>query len=148
MDASAPVAASTVRGFWSQSNCDNGRELTSRREQVGATGRGTTRDHPGVRGRMWHGYSSERLGRLVLTPADYDDVIATVAHPYADIETTLRRWIETGPGPRPFVTITAARRSNGDPVPLEAFRCRTQQPLESTAPATRPACRALGLASR
>lgn len=43
----------------------------------------------------------------MLTPAEYDDVIVTVAHPYADIETTLRQWIETGPGPRPFVTITA-----------------------------------------
>ena len=46
----------------------------------------------------------------MLTPADYDDVIVTVAHPSVDIETTLARWIETGPGPRPFVTITAARR--------------------------------------
>jgi hypothetical protein len=40
----------------------------------------------------------------VLTPADYDDVIVTIAHPSSDIETTLGRWIETGPGPRPFVT--------------------------------------------
>ena len=57
----------------------------------------------------------------MLTPADYDDVIVTVAHPWADIETTLARWIETGPGPRPFVAVTAARRRNGDPIPLEAI---------------------------
>jgi hypothetical protein len=38
----------------------------------------------------------------VLTPGDYDDIIVTAAHPYADIETTPRQWIETGPGPRPF----------------------------------------------
>lgn len=57
----------------------------------------------------------------MLTPSDYDDVIVTVAHPWADIETTLARWIETGPGLRPFVTITAARRRNGDPIPLEAI---------------------------
>ena len=69
--------------------------------------------------------------RLVLTPADYDDVIVTVAHPYADIETTLQRWIETGPGPRPFVTITAARRSNGDPVPLEAIPLQYHNSPES-----------------
>lgn len=57
----------------------------------------------------------------MLTPADYDDVIVTVAHPWADIEATLRQRIETGPGPRPFVTITAARRRNGEPLPLDAI---------------------------
>ena len=57
----------------------------------------------------------------MLTPAEYDDAIVTVAHPYADVETTLRRWIETGSGPRPYAAITAARRSNGDPVPLQAI---------------------------
>jgi hypothetical protein len=68
----------------------------------------------------------------VLTPAEYDDVIVTVAHRYADIETTLRRWIETGPGPRPFVTITAARRSSsGDPVPLEAIPLQYHNSPES-----------------
>jgi hypothetical protein len=67
----------------------------------------------------------------VLTPADYDDVIVTVAHPYSDVEATLRRWIETGPGPRPFVTITAARRSNGDPVPLEAIPLQYHNSPES-----------------
>ena len=57
----------------------------------------------------------------MLTPADYDDVIVTVAHPFGDVDTTLRQWIETGPGPRPFVSIVAARWRNGDPVPLEAI---------------------------
>lgn len=67
----------------------------------------------------------------MLTPAEYDDVIVTVAHPYADVETTLRQWIETGPGPRPFVTITAARRSNGDPVPLGAIPLQYRNGPES-----------------
>lgn len=67
----------------------------------------------------------------MLTPAEYDDVIVTVAHPYEDVETTLRHWIETGPGPRPFVTITAARRKNGDPVPLEAIPLQYHNSPES-----------------
>ena len=67
----------------------------------------------------------------MLTPAEYEDVIVTVAHPYADVETTLRRWIETGPGPRPFVTITAARRGNGDPVALEAIPLQYHNSPES-----------------
>jgi hypothetical protein len=57
----------------------------------------------------------------MISPAEYDDVLVTVAHPQADIETTLQQWIETGPGPRPFVTITAARRRSGERVPLEAI---------------------------
>jgi hypothetical protein len=57
----------------------------------------------------------------VLTSADHDDILVTVAHPRGDIETTLSVWIEQGPGPRPFVTITSARRRNGDPVPLDAI---------------------------
>lgn len=57
----------------------------------------------------------------MVTPAEYDSIFVTVAHPQGDIETTLRRWIETGPGPRPFVTITAAHRGNGELVPLDAI---------------------------
>lgn len=67
----------------------------------------------------------------MLTPADYDDVIVTVVHPWADIETTLARWIETGPGPRPFATITAARRGNGDLLPLEAIPLQYRNSPES-----------------
>lgn len=67
----------------------------------------------------------------MLTPADYDDVIVTVAHPWADVETTLARWIETGPGPRPFVGITAARRRNGDLIPLEAIPLQYRNNPES-----------------
>jgi hypothetical protein len=57
----------------------------------------------------------------MITPAEYDDIFVTVAHPQADIETTLQQWTETGPGPRPFVTITAAHRRSGESVPLEAI---------------------------
>jgi hypothetical protein len=67
----------------------------------------------------------------MLTPADYDDIIVTVAHPQADIETTLRCWIETGPGPRPFTTITGTRRRNGDPVPLETIPLQYHNSPES-----------------
>ena len=68
---------------------------------------------------------------MILTFPDYDDVIVTVAHPWADIETALARWIETGPGPRPFVTITAARRRNGEPIPLEAIPLQYRNSPES-----------------
>jgi hypothetical protein len=67
----------------------------------------------------------------MLTPDEYDDVFVTVAHPYSDIETTLAYWIETGPGPRPFVRIIAARRGNGDPVPLEAIPLQYHNSPES-----------------
>lgn len=67
----------------------------------------------------------------MLRPADYDDIIVTIAHPWADVETTLQAWIETGPGPRPFVTITGARRRNGDPVPLDAIPLQYRNNPES-----------------
>jgi len=67
----------------------------------------------------------------VLTPADYDDVIVAVAHPVGDVETTLRQWIETGPGPRPFVTIVAARWRTGDPITLEAIPLQYRNSPES-----------------
>jgi hypothetical protein len=58
---------------------------------------------------------------VMLTPSDYDDVIVTVAHPFGDVETTLSNWIRVGPGPRRLVEITAARRANGDVIPLESI---------------------------
>jgi hypothetical protein len=62
-----------------------------------------------------------------------------VAHPQADIETTLRCWIEVGPGPRPFVTITAARRRNGDAYRSMRFPCSTTiVPIADAF--SRPAC--------
>ena len=68
---------------------------------------------------------------MVVAPEDYDDVIVTVAHLWADVETTLRQWIETGPGPRPLVTITMARRRNGDPVPLDDIPLQYRNSRES-----------------
>jgi hypothetical protein len=67
----------------------------------------------------------------MVTPAEYDDIIVTVAHPHADIETTLRSWIDTGPGPRPFVRIIAARRVNGEPVAMEAIPLQYHNSPES-----------------
>lgn len=50
---------------------------------------------------------------------EYSDVMVTIAHPWGDIEAPLPEWINTGPGPRPYIGITAARRiSTGDPIPL------------------------------
>jgi hypothetical protein len=52
----------------------------------------------------------------MIAPAEYDDIFVTRRAPLADIETTLQQWIKTGPGPRLFVTITAAHRRTGEPV--------------------------------
>jgi hypothetical protein len=55
----------------------------------------------------------------MLSPEEYPDIVVTVAHPWGDIEAPLETWIRTGPGPRPYVGITAARRlSTGAGVPL------------------------------
>lgn len=67
----------------------------------------------------------------MLDPDEYDDVLVTVAHPYADVETTLRTWIEIGPGPRRLVTITSARRRDGSPVPLEEIPLKYRNNAES-----------------
>jgi hypothetical protein len=67
----------------------------------------------------------------VLTSDEFDDILVTVAHPWADIEVTLSTWIERGPGPRPFVTITSARRRNGDPVPLSSIPLQYRNTAES-----------------
>jgi hypothetical protein len=55
----------------------------------------------------------------MLTPDDYPDILVTIAHPMSDIDIPLARWIQTGPGPRPYVEITAAKRlSTGADIPL------------------------------
>ena len=57
---------------------------------------------------------------LMLSRAEYDDVIVTIAHPCGDIDSPLPEWIRVGPGPRPYVQLVRARRrSTGDPVPLD-----------------------------
>ncbi|HEY3872555.1 MAG TPA: hypothetical protein VGM10_29635 [Actinocrinis sp.] len=56
----------------------------------------------------------------MISPEEYADVLVTVAHPWADAETTLEDWIRRGPGPRRLVRITAARRrSTGAAVPMD-----------------------------
>jgi hypothetical protein len=67
----------------------------------------------------------------MLDPVDYDDVIVTVAHPFGDIETPLPHWIQIGPGPRPLVTISRARRRDGSPVPLEEIPLQYRNTAES-----------------
>ena len=61
----------------------------------------------------------------MLSIDDYSDILVTVAHPWGDVEVPLETWIQTGPGPRPYVgIISARRRSTGHVVPL------TEIPLE------------------
>jgi hypothetical protein len=67
----------------------------------------------------------------MLDPANYDDVIVTVAHSWGDIEAPLPTWIETGPGPRSLVTISKARRRDGSPVPLEEIPLQYRNTAES-----------------
>jgi hypothetical protein len=55
----------------------------------------------------------------VTTDIPVDDILVTVDHPHGPVEVPLAQWIEEGPGPRPFVQLSAARRrSTGEPVPL------------------------------
>ena len=58
----------------------------------------------------------------MLSPGEYPDILVTVAHPWGNVEVPLETWIRTGPGPRPYVGIVAARRSStGREVPLAAI---------------------------
>jgi hypothetical protein len=55
----------------------------------------------------------------MLSPVEYGDVLVTVAHPWGDVEVPLETWIETGPGPRPYTGLVAARRiSTDEPISL------------------------------
>ena len=67
----------------------------------------------------------------MLDPADYDDVIVTVAHPFGDVDAPLPHWIQIGPGPRPLVTISRARRRDGSPVALEEIPLQYRNTAES-----------------
>lgn len=67
----------------------------------------------------------------MLDPADYDDVMVTVAHPSGDIEASLAAWIQVGPGSRPLVTISRARRGDGSPVPLDEIPLQFRNTVES-----------------
>ncbi len=56
---------------------------------------------------------------VMLSPEEYPDIVVTVAHPWGDVEVPLETWIRTGPGPRPYVGMIAAKRvSTGADVPL------------------------------
>jgi hypothetical protein len=54
-----------------------------------------------------------------MTEHDLDDILVMIAHPWGDIEVSLREWIARGPGPRPLVRpVSARRRSTGSAVAL------------------------------
>jgi hypothetical protein len=67
----------------------------------------------------------------MLDPAEYDDVIVTVAHPWGGIEASLAGWIQVGPGSRPLVTIIRAWGRDGSPVPLEEIPLQYRNTEES-----------------
>ena len=67
----------------------------------------------------------------MLDPAEYDNVIVTVAHPGGDIEAPLPTWIQNGPGPRQLVTISKARRHDGSTVPLKEIPLQYRNTAES-----------------
>ena len=75
-------------------------------------------------------------GQTVHSLDDYSDILVTVAHPWGDAEVPLDDWIRTGPGPRPYVSIVAARRrSTGesmaiDEIPLEYHNTREARSLQ------------------
>ncbi|MEU5883340.1 hypothetical protein [Spirillospora sp. NPDC047279] len=63
---------------------------------------------------------------------DLDDVIVVVGHPYADVEATLRAWMEIGPGPRARVRPKRAfRESTGEALPLAVIPLRYRNDVES-----------------
>jgi hypothetical protein len=72
----------------------------------------------------------------VLDPSEYDDILVWVAHPMHEFHTPLPSWIEIGPGLRPFVRITSAKRaSTGEPValseiPMQYHNCRRGRELQ------------------
>ncbi len=87
----------------------------------------------------------------MLDPADYDDVMVMLAHPWGDVEVSLAAWIQVGPGPRPVVMISRASRRDGSLVRLEEILLRCRNAAESrglqrlgllqarwASPATRP----------
>jgi hypothetical protein len=56
----------------------------------------------------------------MISPEEYSDILVTVAHPFGEVEAPLETWIQTGPGPRPYVGIIAARRkSTGESLPMD-----------------------------
>ena len=56
---------------------------------------------------------------------DEDAVVLTLSHPHGDLEMGLEDWIATGPGPRPLLRPTSARRSGtGEPLPLSVVPLR------------------------
>ena len=55
----------------------------------------------------------------MLPDTEYSDIVVTVAHPWGNVEVPLEAWTRTGPGPRPYVEIIAARRvSTGENLPM------------------------------
>jgi hypothetical protein len=51
-----------------------------------------------------------------MTEHDLDDILVMIAHPWGDLEVSLREWIARGPGPRPLVRPVSARRRSTDRV--------------------------------
>ncbi|KJE24235.1 hypothetical protein FF36_01310 [Frankia torreyi] len=73
----------------------------------------------------------------MLSLEEYPDVLVTVAHPWGNVEVPVDAWIQTGPGPRPYVGIAAARRSStGREVPLTEIPLEYHNSSENPQPST------------
>ena len=60
------------------------------------------------------------------------DILVTVAHPFGDIEMSLKKWIRIGPGLRPLVAPISARdRKTGNPLPIDVIPIQYRNNSES-----------------
>ncbi|HMA37436.1 MAG TPA: hypothetical protein VKY74_23485 [Chloroflexia bacterium] len=56
---------------------------------------------------------------------DIEAVILIIAHPFGDLEVSLKTWMETGPGPRQLIRPVAAKSMHtGKMVPLSVIPLR------------------------
>jgi hypothetical protein len=57
----------------------------------------------------------------MIDKSEFEDILVTVSHPWADIEMPLSEWAQRGPSKeRPLMRIISAKRqSTGEPVPRE-----------------------------
>lgn len=55
---------------------------------------------------------------------DGGEILVEIDHPHGSIEVPLSEWIRTGPGPRPYLRPTAARRVDGAKLGLGAIPLR------------------------
>jgi hypothetical protein len=61
-----------------------------------------------------------------------EDIVVTVVHSWGNITTTLAKWMELGPGPRPLVRVIHPRmKATDQPLPDETIPLAYQNTRES-----------------